>query len=121
MQADHSERESSVNSMAFADHGEAQGGAHFLATGGEDGCLRVWELSAAPNGGAAGRHGSAGGVSPERCPSGVSRWAGLVAKYADNFTSRLQGYDPVDCDVQRGRWMPWGDSRLSLTPAVRVG
>lgn len=49
-QADHAEKESGVNSMAFirrtaGGNGSRDGrGAVLLATGGEDGKLRVWEL-----------------------------------------------------------------------------
>ena len=52
MQADYAEEESSINSIAFTErtfegngNGEASGGM-LLATGGEDGMLRVWELRA---------------------------------------------------------------------------
>lgn len=55
LQADHAEKESGVNSMAFVErkpggsggNGEATEGVVLLATGGEDGVLRVWELRAA--------------------------------------------------------------------------
>lgn len=52
MQADYAEVESCISSIAFAEKplesngdGEASGGM-LLATGGEDGMLRVWELRA---------------------------------------------------------------------------
>ena len=53
VQADYAEKESGVNSMAFVERkpggGGGNGGAEgviLLATGGEDGVLRVWELRA---------------------------------------------------------------------------
>ena len=48
VQADYAEKESGVNSMAFVErkpNGEAEG-VMLLATGGEDGVLRVWKLRA---------------------------------------------------------------------------
>lgn len=50
LQADYAEKESGVNSMAFVErkrggNGETEG-LTLLATGGEDGVLRVWELHA---------------------------------------------------------------------------
>lgn len=58
-QADFAEKESGVNSMAFVERksgssgngnklltGDDEGGVMLLATGGEDGVLRVWELRA---------------------------------------------------------------------------
>lgn len=53
LQADYAEKESGLNSMAFVErkprgsggNGEAEG-VMLLATGGEDGVLRVWELRA---------------------------------------------------------------------------
>ncbi|CAM9542491.1 unnamed protein product [Laminaria digitata] len=82
VQADFAEEESSISSIAFADrtlegngNGEASGGM-LLATGGEDGMLRVWELRADRSKSRAG--GSAGGGrGGDRPPSLV---ASLVAE-----------------------------------------
>lgn len=72
--------------MAFIAGGENSDGAQLLATGGEDGVLRVWELSADRNGATAALGNDTGGMIPNL--SGVVLPAKFFAACKDHMSTK---------------------------------